>query len=56
MSKNAPRDARELVGKGDGEHVVMQPRSQCPLELHFQQPARARTTMGGMEISLIGPQ
>ena len=25
MSKNAPRDARELVGKGDGEHVVMQP-------------------------------
>ena len=24
-SKNAPRDARELVGKGDGEHVVMQP-------------------------------
>jgi hypothetical protein len=25
VSKNAPRDARELVGKGDGEHVVMQP-------------------------------
>ena len=25
MSKNAPRDARELVGEGDGEHVVMQP-------------------------------
>ena len=25
MSKNAPRDARELVGKGDGEHVMMQP-------------------------------
>ena len=25
MDKNAPRDARELVGKGDGEHIVMQP-------------------------------
>ena len=25
MSKNAPRNARELVGKGDGEHVMMQP-------------------------------
>jgi hypothetical protein len=25
VSKNAPRDARELVGKGDGEHVAMQP-------------------------------
>ena len=25
MSKNAPRDARELVSKGDGEHVAMQP-------------------------------
>src|SRR3954469_21577996 len=25
MSKNAPRDARELVGKGDSEHVAMQP-------------------------------
>ena len=25
MSENAPRDARELVGKGDGEHVMMQP-------------------------------
>ena len=25
MSKIAARDARELVGKGDGEHVVMQP-------------------------------
>ena len=24
MSKNAAGDARELVGKGDGEHVVMQ--------------------------------
>ena len=25
MDKNAPRDAREFVGKGDGEHVVVQP-------------------------------
>ena len=25
MSKNAPRDARELVGQSNGEHVVMQP-------------------------------
>ena len=25
VSKNAPRDARELVGKGDSEHVAMQP-------------------------------
>ena len=25
MDKNAPRDARELVGKGDGEHVAVQP-------------------------------
>ena len=25
MSKYAPRDARELVGKGDSEHVAMQP-------------------------------
>jgi hypothetical protein len=25
MSKNAPRDARELVGQSNGEHVMMQP-------------------------------
>ena len=25
MRKNAPGDARQLVGEGDGEHVVVQP-------------------------------
>src|SRR6185295_9479033 len=50
VSKNAPRDARELVGEGDGKHVVMQsllgglnPRPE-PVALHLVGFTFTRTT------------
>ena len=56
MSKNAPRDARDLVGKGDGEHVVMQPLLgglvPRPEPVAFMSPVPIAATMA---LKMIGP-